>query len=80
MKSADAPKIRTLDVRPLLARGEEPLEKILATIASLAPDESLALVSPFLPSPLIERLQADGFSARPERRQDGAWQTYFWRD
>jgi hypothetical protein len=33
----------------------------------------------FLPSPMIERLQSEGFQARPERRGDGGWQTYFSR-
>jgi uncharacterized protein (DUF2249 family) len=80
MSSSASRKPHTLDVRPLIARGEEPRAKILAVIAGLAPGESLALITPFLPSPLIEKLQADGFTARPERRSDGSWQTYFWRD
>ena len=80
MKPTEARKVRSLDVRPLITRGEEPREKILAAIAALAPGELLALITPFLPSPLIEKLQADGFTARPERRHDGSWQTYFWRD
>ena len=27
-------------------------------------------------SPLIERLQPEGFQTQPERRADGGWQTY----
>ena len=73
-------KFQTLDVRPLITRGEEPRAKILAAIAALAPGDSLALVTPFLPSPLIEKLQPDGFTARPERRADGSWQTIFLRE
>ena len=80
MKAIETRKFTTLDVRPLIARGEEPFAKIMAAIAALAPGDSLTLVSPFLPSPLIERLQADGFTARPERRGDGSWQTLFSRD
>lgn len=74
------PKIRRLDICPLLARGEEPREKIFAALAGLATGESLALVSPFLPSPLIEKFQSDGFSVRPERRSDGTWCTIFRRE
>ena len=77
MKSPDAPKFRSLDVRPLMARGEEPFRKIMTTVASLEPGEGLALVTPFLPSPLIEKLQSAGFAIRPERRADGSWQTFF---
>ncbi|MDE3084576.1 MAG: DUF2249 domain-containing protein [Verrucomicrobiota bacterium] len=79
MKPADSRKYRSLDVRPLIARGEEPFKKIFATVASLAPGEGLALTAPFLPSPLIERLQTEGFSVRTERREDGSWQTFFSR-
>jgi uncharacterized protein (DUF2249 family) len=80
MKSSDSRRTRTLDVRPLLARGEEPFAKIMTTVAALTPDENLIVISPFLPSPLIERLQAAGFEARPERRADGSWQTFFSRE
>ena len=73
-------KFQTLDVRPLITRGEEPRAKILAAVAALAPGDSLALVTPFLPSPLIEKLKADGFIARPERHGDGSWQTIFLRE
>ena len=73
-------KFQTLDVRPLITRGEEPRAKILAAVAALAPGDSLALVTPFLPSPLIEKLKADGFIARPERHGDGSWQTMFSRE
>ena len=70
---------KTLDLRPVIARGEEPRAKVFAVVAALAPGEALVVITPFLPSPLIERLQADGFSARPERRGDGSWQTHFSR-
>lgn len=79
MNSSEPRKVRTLDTRPLIARGEEPRAAVFAAVAALAPGDSLVLVTPFLPSPLIERLQADGFSIRPERRADGSWQTHFSR-
>ena len=79
MKHSDSHRIRTLDVRPLFARGEEPFEKIMQTVAELASDESLLLVTPFLPAPLIERLRAEGFTAKPERDAGGVWRTHFIR-
>jgi hypothetical protein len=80
MSTADARKYRTVDVRPLIARGEDPREKLLATVAALGANEGLLVVSPFLPSPLIERLRGGGLQARPERSADGSWRTFFWRD
>ena len=72
-------KTRTLDVRPLLANGEHPLQKIMETIATLGPADELVLLTPFLPSPLIEKLGSEGFHARPARRSDGTWETHFAR-
>lgn len=70
---------RTLDVRTLIAGGGEPFPKIMQAVTSLAVNETLLLVTPFLPSPLIEKLQSEGFDARPERMGDGSWQTRFTR-
>ena len=67
-------------MRPFVARGEEPLKKIMSTVASLGPEEGLIVTTPFLPSPLIERMQAAGYHVRPERSADGSWRTFFWRD
>jgi hypothetical protein len=72
-----AMKTRTLDVRPQLARGEEPFQEIMRVVNALGPDENLLLLTPFLPSPLIEKLRFAGFEARPERGRDGSWRTHF---
>lgn len=80
MKPPESRKFRALDARPLLARGGEPFPQIMAAIAALGAHEGLALTTPFLPSPLIERLQGAGYHARPERQPDGGWMTFFWRD
>lgn len=80
MKSSDARNFRSLDVRPMVARGEEPFRTIMTTVAALQPDEGFILIAPFLPSPLIERMQAAGYHARPERSADGSWKTFFVRE
>ena len=73
-------RLRTLDVRPLLKSGKEPFSVIRSTVDSLKPDEGLLLITPFLPSPLIEILQNESFHARPQRMSDGSWQTCFTRE
>lgn len=73
-------KFRVLDVRPLIARGEEPFKKIMTTVSSLKATEGLELVTPFLPSPLIERMQSLGYEARAERSGDGSWRSFFWKE
>lgn len=69
----------TLDVRPLLASGREPFPEIRQRVDQLAIGETLTLISPFLPSPLIEMLRAQNFEASPARRPDGVWSTLFTR-
>ena len=73
-------KFKTLDVRPILARGVEPFSKIRQTINALGPDEGLSVIAPFLPSPLIEKLDSEGFESRVERQVGGGWTVHFWRE
>lgn len=75
-----APKFKTIDVRPLLARGEEPLPQIRTRVDALAAGEGLTVLAPFVPAPLIERLKSEGFSFTMEHRADGAWAVSFWRE
>lgn len=72
-------KFKRFDVRPLLKRGAEPLSEILKRVESLAPDEGLIVIAPFLPSPLIELLGSQGFDSKIEREERGGWIVYFWR-
>jgi uncharacterized protein (DUF2249 family) len=75
-----SPTFRRLDVRKMLARGIEPFPAIRESLDALEPGEGLAVVAPFLPSPLIEKLSGEGFNSRVEPQPDGSWVTYFWRE
>lgn len=70
---------KTLDVRSVIARGEEPFRAIRAAVDGLAPGQALTIVAPFVPAPLIELLRAEGFQSTLERRADGAWAVNFRR-
>jgi uncharacterized protein (DUF2249 family) len=74
------PEPLVIDVRPLLAEGIEPRPQLFAAVQALLPGQTLVVIAPFLPSPLIERLKADGFSPDVARRNDGAWEVRFWRE
>ena len=54
-------RFRKLDVRPVIARGEQPLARIEEALAKLGSEEALEVHSPFLPAPLIERLSSEGY-------------------
>lgn len=73
-------KFRTLDVRPVLARGEEPFPLIRAGVDALQPGRGLRVVAPFMPAPLLELLRGEGVSTTLERRADGGWVVSLWRE
>jgi uncharacterized protein (DUF2249 family) len=72
-------KFKILDVRPHLARGEEPFAVIRARVDALAPGQGVTVIAPFLPAPLIELLKSEGFHSTMEHRADGAWAVNFSR-
>lgn len=74
------PNYKRLDVRKLIACGIEPLPEIRKSVDALATGEGLAVIAPFLPSPLIEKLRGENFQSRVEPQPDGSWITYFWRE
>jgi len=75
-----ATKFKRLDVRKLLASGIEPLPEIRKRVSALGPEQGITIIAPFLPSPLIELLQSEGFQSRVERQPDGGWAVHFSRD
>lgn len=72
-------RFKRFDVRPLLARGITPLSAIEQRLAGLGDGEGLVVQAPFLPSPLIEMLQGQGWESRFERGARAEWLVYFWR-
>ena len=75
-----ATQFKTFDIRPFLARGEEPFPLIRARVDALKAGEGVTIVAPFVPAPLIELLKSEGFASTMERRADGAWAVNFWRE
>jgi hypothetical protein len=73
-------RFKRFDVRDLIRQGVEPFPQIHAKAHALAADEGLLVVAPFLPSPLIERLGAEGFASKVERGKGADWLVYFWRE
>ncbi|MFZ5496880.1 MAG: DUF2249 domain-containing protein [Verrucomicrobiota bacterium] len=71
---------KTLDVRPRLARGEEPFSAIRARVDALGDGQGVTILAPFMPAPLIEMLRSEGFASAIEHRADGAWAVSFWRE
>ena len=75
-----AKSFKRFDVRPLIAGGQEPLPEIRKRVDMLKPNEGLIIVAPFLPSPLVEKLNSEGFASKIERGHGADWIIYFWRE
>lgn len=73
-------RFKTLDVRPLIAKGTEPFNAIRSRVDELKNGEGLTVIAPFLPSPLIEKLSSEGFLTSAQHQPDGAWAVKFWRE
>ncbi len=58
----DHPGIVALDVRPLLARGVDPLDTVVATLEDLGESGVLVLTAPFRPAPLVTLLEGRGYT------------------
>ena len=67
-------------MRDVLSRGVEPFPDIRKRVDALKPDEGLLVVAPFLPSPLVEKLNGEGFASKIERGNGADWIVYFWRE
>lgn len=66
-----------LDVRPILRAGGEPFQKIMETVAMLAPGEGLRLLATFKPVPLFGVLGSRGFSHEAKELDGGDWEILF---
>jgi hypothetical protein len=69
----------TLDARPMIAAGEHPAGKVMDLLATLADDEVLQLLTPFVPVPLIDRVKSRGYLAHTLVEEMGLARTFFRR-
>jgi uncharacterized protein (DUF2249 family) len=71
------PDLCTLDVRPLLAAGEEPFAAIMAATDGLSPGQALCLITPFRPVPLFTVMANRGFAVSDRTTAPGIWEALF---
>lgn len=69
-----------VDVRPMLAAGEDPLLKVLALASEIAHGGFLVIEAPFNPSPLRRVLAGQGFSSYGEEVGPRHWRISLCRD
>lgn len=67
----------TLDVRPALQAGGEPLQEILQAFAELEKGQSLRLLAPFEPTPLFRMMEAKGYTWASRTCGEEGWEVIF---
>ncbi len=68
--------VQSLDARSILDKGEKPLNKVLADCKSLKAGEIYELTTPFLPAPLIDNAQKQGFLVWAKEEDERIFKTY----
>ena len=69
-----------LDVRPLLAGGQDPFAAVMQASAGIAPGAFLILDAPFDPAPLRRVLATKGFTSLGRAMAPGHWRICFRRE
>lgn len=66
-----------LDASELLARGEHPVNQVIADLRKLSKDQVYCLQAPFLPAPLIDKASSLGFNHFIEEDFGQQFKVYF---
>ena len=65
-----------LDVRPILAGGVDPFEKIMETLKEIDDTDTLKIINTFEPVPLLNVLKSKGYEYKTERPVEGEVHTF----
>lgn len=69
----------TLDVRPMLAQGEHPVNQVMAEYQQMPAGKIYKMIAPFLPAPLIDKLSSLGAAHWIDQQSDGLFEIYFYK-
>ena len=79
IKELEADHIVTLDVRSMLAGGNDPLKLIQQTVKGLQQGQVLKIINTFEPTPLIKLLEKQGFQCYTDAVEKDLVETYFYK-
>jgi len=68
--------VQSLDARPMLERGEQPINKVFSDCKNLKEGEIYELITPFLPAPLIDTAKEKGYLNWSTKEEEGVFKTY----
>jgi uncharacterized protein (DUF2249 family) len=76
LEAIKASKVTTLDVRPVLAKGEDPFKNIMETLKKVKAGYTLEVINTFEPTPLIKIVNSKGYVSMVETKEAIVY-TYF---
>jgi uncharacterized protein (DUF2249 family) len=68
--------VQNLDARPILEKGEQPINKVFSDCKNLKAGEIYELITPFLPAPLIDTAKEKGYQTWSKKEEEGVFKTY----
>ncbi len=69
--------VNTLDIRDMLARDEQPVHEVLATMRKLEKNEILRILAPFVPAPLLDKSLSLGYQHWVDQSTEKEIRVYF---
>lgn len=72
-------EVEVFDARETIESGSHPLSQVLGAVNKLAPGQAYAIITPFLPAPMIDKVQAKGFLTWTDQKGPDHFVTYFSR-
>ncbi len=74
----DKSKIRkSLDARPIIEEGGHPVGEVLQEVRGLEAGDIFELITPFMPTPLIDKVVAQGFENWTSKESEECFFNYF---
>ena len=68
---------KILDARPIIESGGHPLEQVMQDLASMENNKIYELITPFLPSPLLDVVKKKGYNIWSEEVEGTIVKNYF---
>jgi hypothetical protein len=68
--------VQSLDARPMLEKGEQPIDKVFADCKNIKVSEIYELTTPFLPAPLIDTARKKGYLTWSKKEGSDIFKTY----
>jgi hypothetical protein len=70
----------SLDIRAMLAAGEQPVNQVMADLKVLSQGKIYKVMAPFLPAPLIDKATSLNFKHWIDQVNEDAFIVYFYKD